>query len=176
MNGIENRIVNVVRDGQVELSDSISQFNSDIIFTTIHKIIAPQVLGLHGERMLNLHYSKLPRYSGVIGMQGVASAIRNQDKVIGVTTHRVTSKLDAGPITVQSYFENTNDFKSAVNASFRIGCLQIWESLRELEGDRECLTDKTENLIGNLTVHHSRPISTLPNLVNESFWLSLSDL
>ena len=175
-NGIEYRIVDVIENEQLELSDSISQLNPDVIFTTIHKIISPQVLNLHGEQMLNLHYSYLPNYAGIIGMKGVDIAIRNQDEVLGVTTHKVISELDAGPITIQSYFQNPKVYEIAVKASFRVGCLQIWESIQEHEENNFEFSDKTESLIENLVVHHSRPISNLPNFVNESFWLTLSNL
>jgi phosphoribosylglycinamide formyltransferase-1 len=175
-NHIEFRIVNVKGSQQQELSDSISEFNPALVFTTIHRVIAPQVLELHGKSMLNLHYSKLPLYAGVIGMQGVERAIRNQDPQLGVTTHELTSELDGGPITIQSYFDNPNNYSLASKTSFRIGCLHLWDSLQQLERNRSQLANRTEDLIQGITVHHSRPISNLPNFVDESFWLNLSTM
>jgi phosphoribosylglycinamide formyltransferase-1 len=175
-NGLRCKIIEVTRSNQLDLSLSITEFNPDLIFTTIHKIISPSVLDLFGERMMNLHYSLLPSYKGVIGMKGVQSAIANHDLFLGVTTHKVTAELDGGPILLQSSFHNPLDFELAAQASFRIGCLQIWSLLQgKMEGALP-LTDNNPDLIKGIDVIHSRAISPLPSVVDEAFWSQLSTL
>jgi phosphoribosylglycinamide formyltransferase 1 len=175
-NGIKFKIIDVRKDEQFELSNSLDEFNPEIIFTTIHKIISPAVLNRYGQKMVNLHYSLLPRYAGVIGMEGVESATANHDILLGVTSHKVTSELDAGPIIIQSHFQNPNNFNLAVKTSFRVGCLQVWSILADQSDIKVVLTDKHSDLVENIVIQHSRPVAQLSEFVNESFWSQLSNL
>jgi len=175
-NGIECKVIKVKNDDQTDLSSSIAEFKPDIIFTTIHKVIASSVLSLYGERMVNLHYSLLPFHAGVIGMKGVERAIANNDFLLGVSTHKVTSKLDAGPIIVQSHFPNPKDYELSVKASFRIGCLHLWSILEDQKEVDLIVTDKDTSLVESIVVRHSRPLSPLPKFVDEAFWSQLSIL
>jgi phosphoribosylglycinamide formyltransferase-1 len=174
--GIECIIVKVKQDEQIELIDAISCLNPQIIFTTIHRVISPNVLQIYGDRMMNLHYSLLPRYSGLIGMRSVEDAIKNRDTFLGVTIHKVTSSLDAGPTIVQSYFQNPNDYALAAKACFRLGCLQIWSTFQEIECSGKDFTNKTEELLENFVFYHSQFIPNFPSIVNESFWFRVSKL
>ncbi len=173
---LELHTIYVKRDEQTELSTSINNLKPNLIFTTIHKIISPQVLQNHGNRMINLHYYLLPHYSGTIGMNRVELATQNQDDFLGVTCHRVTPELDGGPILIQSKFRNPGNFETSTSASFRIGCLQIWSLLQEVERKQGDLTNSSTNIIGDLEVIHSIPISNLPSFVDESFWARLSNI
>jgi phosphoribosylglycinamide formyltransferase-1 len=126
--------------------------------------------------MINLHYSQLPLYSGVIGMRGVELATKNHDELLGVTTHRVTRELDAGPILIQSNFRNPNNLEISTHASFRIGCLQIWSILQEIRGVKIDQSARSTTLIKDVIVNHSHPISVFPDLVDEAFWKYVSKL
>ena len=174
--GIDCRVVSVDEGDQFYLSKAIAEVEPSLIFTTIHKVIAPEVLNLYSDLMINLHYSLLPKYSGVIGMKGVELAIKNNDDYLGVTTHRVTSDLDGGPIITQSYFQNPQDFFSASNVSFRIGCLQILACVQQREILDLSLSSISENIMENVSVHHSRKIPIFPSFVNSTFWSQLSTL
>ena len=173
---LELRTISVKRDEQTELSKSINDLKPNLIFTTIHKVISPEVLQDHGNKMINLHYSLLPLYSGTIGMKGVELATQNQDDFLGVTSHRVTPELDGGPILIQSKFRNPRNFETSTNASFRIGCLQIWSFLKEVGGKQDYLINSSTNIMEDLEVVHSSPISNLPSFVDEHFWVRLSQI
>jgi folate-dependent phosphoribosylglycinamide formyltransferase PurN len=175
-NGINYKIIEVTNNDQSELSHSLAEFKPEIIFTTIHKMISPAVLNIYGQKMVNLHYSLLPFHAGVIGMKGVESATFNHEVLLGVTTHKVTSELDAGPIVMQSYFSNPNNLDVAIKASFRIGCLQVWSILNDHIESDVVATNTNSNLVENIVVHHSRPVIALPVFVNEVFWSHLSTL
>jgi phosphoribosylglycinamide formyltransferase-1 len=175
-NGIKHKLIDVRNNEQSELFNSLAEFNSEIIFTTIHKIISSTILNTYGQQMVNLHYSLLPLHAGVIGMKGVEIATANHDVILGVTSHRVTSELDAGPIIIQSHFQNPNNLDLSVKASFRIGCLQIWSILEDQNESGGVVTDKSFDLVENVDVYHSRSITPLPEFVNEIFWSQLSTL
>jgi folate-dependent phosphoribosylglycinamide formyltransferase PurN len=175
-NGIKYKIIDVRNNDQFALSNSLAELQPEIIFTTIHKIISPAVLNTYGMQMVNLHYSLLPFHAGVIGMKGVESATANRDMLLGVTTHKVTSELDAGPIIMQSHFQNPNDLELSVKASFRIGCLQVWSILSDQNERNIDMKDKDSDLVENMVVHHSRAIPPLPEFVGDFFWSELSNL
>jgi methionyl-tRNA formyltransferase len=56
--------------------------------------------------ILNVHPGLLPRYPGPNPM---GWALRNGDREMGMTVHRMTSKIDAGPILAQGVIPVTDD-------------------------------------------------------------------
>lgn len=122
--------------------------------------------------MVKLHYSLLPLHAGVIGMRGVESATVNRDTLLGVTTHKLSSELDAGPIIIQSHFLNPNNLALSVKASFKIGYLQLWSILRDQSESGVVVNDRNSDIIENVVVRHSRAIPPLPEFVNDFFGLN----
>jgi phosphoribosylglycinamide formyltransferase-1 len=175
-NKINCRIINIAQNQQSELAGSIADLESELIFTTFHRIISTEVLKFYSNKMINLHYSLLPKYSGVIGMEGVRLGIRNRDPFLGVTTHRLTSVIDGGPVITQSFFQNPLEFDSAANISFRVGCLQIWASIQQLEEGNQKLSNISENIFEDILIHHSRQLPLLPKFVDTTFWDEIASL
>jgi len=60
--------------------------------------LPPGVLELPRFGVLNIHPSALPRYRGP---SPVLWAVRNGDPSIGITVHRMSGKIDAGPLLAQ---------------------------------------------------------------------------
>jgi methionyl-tRNA formyltransferase len=60
--------------------------------------LPPDVLAVPKLGALNVHPSALPRYRGP---SPVLWAIRNGDAHLGVTVHRMTERIDAGPVLAQ---------------------------------------------------------------------------
>lgn len=61
--------------------------------------LPPEVLGLPRLGAVNVHPSALPRYRGP---SPVLHAVRNGDPTIGVTVHRMSETIDAGPVLAQA--------------------------------------------------------------------------
>jgi methionyl-tRNA formyltransferase len=61
--------------------------------------LPPEVLGLPRFGVLNVHPSALPRYRGP---SPVLWAVRNGDPSIGITVHRMSETIDAGPVLAQA--------------------------------------------------------------------------
>lgn len=65
---------------------------------------------------LNVHYGALPAYAG---LSPYYWHLHNQEPEFGVTLHRITSKLDAGPIIEQTR-DVVGDTKSALGLALRM--------------------------------------------------------
>ena len=69
--------------------------------------------------IINLHPSLLPRYKG---LKSVKDAIKNKEKVIGVTSHFINEKIDDGKIIFQKkiYIDYKNNIDSIYKILFSI--------------------------------------------------------
>lgn len=66
------------------------------------RILPPEFLEAHHYGCINVHFSLLPKYRGAAPVNW---AIVNGEKETGVTTMRIVSELDAGPVLLQSSTE-----------------------------------------------------------------------
>jgi len=66
------------------------------------RILPPEFLDAHHYGCINVHFSLLPKYRGAAPVNW---AIVNGEKETGVTTMRIVSELDAGPVLLQSSTE-----------------------------------------------------------------------
>jgi len=68
----------------------------DVVVTTIHKIIDAETLRLFPDLFINLHYSLLPAFKGVIGMRTIEQARISNTTIIGATCHEIDEQVDNG--------------------------------------------------------------------------------
>jgi phosphoribosylglycinamide formyltransferase-1 len=64
------------------------------------RVLSPAFVASFPGRMLNVHPSLLPAFSG--GMDAVEQALAHGVKITGCTVHVVTDDVDAGPILLQA--------------------------------------------------------------------------
>jgi phosphoribosylglycinamide formyltransferase 1 len=114
---IPSHIVNYNREDVNDLRTTLKNYDPDIIVTNIHKIIDGQTLSLFQNKFINLHYSLLPAFGGLIGMKTVVKAKKLNVQFIGTSCHRVVEAVDAGEIISQSVF----------NADWNISLEEIYE-------------------------------------------------
>ena len=86
------------------LNKILAETDTDYIVTNIHKILDSSTLRSSGAAFVNLHYSLLPAYAGLIGMKTVDAAKADNAEKIGSTCHGVIDAVDAGPIILQAGF------------------------------------------------------------------------
>jgi methionyl-tRNA formyltransferase len=87
------------------------------ILLNIHSLIVLPARVLEAPRFgcFNLHHAPLPRYAG---LNSVSWAIYRGELRHGVTLHRMTPEIDAGPIVYQALFEIAED-ASAISVFVR---------------------------------------------------------
>ena len=96
----------------VQQPDRLSEFPGDarIVIVADYGVLIPEKL-LADRLWLNVHPSLLPRWRGAAPVE---RAIMEGDRETGVTIHRTTADLDAGPIAAQRRFPIGPDDDAAV--------------------------------------------------------------
>jgi len=88
------------REQQLAMVDCLEQQGAElVVLAGFDQILAPEFVARFPGRMINLHPSLLPAFSG--GMHAVRDALEAGVKVTGCTVHLVTDDLDGGPIILQ---------------------------------------------------------------------------
>lgn len=86
-------------------------------------IIPESIINFFGGRLINIHFSLLPKYRGASPVQ---FAILNGDETTGITFQLVSKRLDAGDILSQTGYK--------MNGSETAG--ELYETLFEVAADR----------------------------------------
>ena len=104
-NNITAHRVKYDKTNRQDLSNMLSQYeDTNLVITNIHKVLDNTILEQFNGRLINLHYSLLPAYGGLIGMKTVDEARTDNAMFIGATCHEVSEVLDGGKIICQSCF------------------------------------------------------------------------
>ena len=83
------------------LADLVSGYTPDlVILAGFMRILTGEFVGRFAGRLLNIHPSLLPKYTGLHTHQRALDA---GDKEHGATVHFVTEELDGGPAIIQSH-------------------------------------------------------------------------
>lgn len=125
--------IEYTKNNDDELCNLLNDFNPDIVITNIHKILTSKVLNRVNADFINLHYSLLPAFSGLIGMKTVEEAKKQNCKFIGATCHMVTEELDGGKIISQGLFsvDWNNDISDINDRVFKIACITFLNGILE---------------------------------------------
>ena len=133
LKSIPNFIIDYDESPDVEndIKKILNEMKPDVIVTTIHKILGKRLLDSFGNIFINLHYSYLPAYKGLIGMRPVDLAVKLKAAFIGTTCHFVDEDVDSGEIITQgiiclnttekedfSYFPAQDTWQLSNNASY----------------------------------------------------------
>ena len=163
---IYSKKIKYTKDNVEELREQLFFLNPDIIVTNIHKIIDEETLSYWENKFLNVHYSLLPSFGGLIGMETVEKAKEQNVKFIGGTCHKVNKNVDSGKILQQGCFSvDWNDEKLVVDSVFKTTCFCLLGSIYQ-SGKKS-----TEAiLINNYKVQFSPPISFETGSFNDLFW------
>jgi len=85
-----------------ELTSTLEKYNVEyILLIGFMRILSSTFCKRWRHKIINVHPSLLPKYSGGMDMNIHEQVIKNKDKESGCTIHFVTEKLDRGPILIQ---------------------------------------------------------------------------
>ena len=155
-----------------EIISDIIEINPDIVITNIYKILPPEIFNCCKAKFINLHYSLLPAFSGVIGFKTLEMAKAANTQIIGTTCHFVTEEVDAGKVIAQAAIPVNwdEDFNVIGNKIFRSACEVI------LNGLLIITNKKIENCKKQVDIIYS-PILRYDNGVfDEEFWRIIKEL
>ena len=107
---VESQQLALLREHEIDL----------IVLARYMQILSPEFVTAYPERIINVHHSFLPAFSGA---RPYHRAFERGVKLIGATSHYVTDELDEGPIIEQD----------VVRISHRDGLEDLLEKGRDLE-------------------------------------------
>lgn len=76
-----------------------------IVLARYMQVISEKMMGAYPNRIINIHHSFLPAF---VGTKPYHAAFERGVKIIGATSHYVTTELDAGPIIEQDVVRITH--------------------------------------------------------------------
>ena len=76
-----------------------------IVLARYMQVISEQMINAYPNRIINIHHSFLPAF---VGAKPYHAAVERGVKIIGATSHYVTTELDAGPIIEQDVVRITH--------------------------------------------------------------------
>ena len=77
-----------------------------IVLARYMQVISEQMINAYPNRIINIHHSFLPAF---VGAKPYHAAFERGVKIIGATSHYVTTELDAGPIIEQDVVRITHE-------------------------------------------------------------------
>ena len=176
-NNIDNRCIDFSQVGQTELIDSLYFYQPDVIVTTVHRILCQDVVKEFGTKLINLHYSLLPAFAGLIGTKPVKEAIAYGSQFTGVTVHCVDKNLDTGRplLQVAIPLRSSDSINSLMDLVFRCGCISLGSAINySLSNDKDdnYLVEDIIKIKDRFCVF-SKKINLVPDILDEKFWENL---
>lgn len=87
--------------------DLLAKYNiTFIVLARYMQVISEQMINAYPNRIINIHHSFLPAF---VGAKPYHAAFERGVKIIGATSHYVTTELDAGPIIEQDIVRTVQD-------------------------------------------------------------------
>ena len=127
--------------------DHLKELKPDIVIVVAYGQILPaNFLNLDDILFINVHASLLPRWRGAAPIQ---RAIMNMDQETGVSIMKMVSKLDAGPVLIQSKIKiskDTNYEELSIKMS-KVGSALILDALKLIEGKKGDFIKQNESEI-----------------------------
>ena len=121
MYGIDFRLIEITKENKAEQEqrtlELMREYNIDLIVLARYmQILSDDFCSNFPNRIINIHHSFLPAF---VGAKPYHSAHQRGVKIVGATSHYVTSDLDEGPIIEQEVMRVTH--KDSVETLIRKG-------------------------------------------------------
>lgn len=122
--GIDHYLIEYSKSNNIDLLTLLKKEEADIIITNIHKVLDKEIVENFKGKLINLHYSLLPAYGGLIGETPVEAAMK-YSKFVGITLHYVDEVVDSGEVIMQAVVRNEGNKHEILNKIFRMGCFSL---------------------------------------------------
>jgi len=121
MYGIDFQLIEITKENKAEQEkrtlELMREYNIDLIVLARYmQILSDDFCSNFPNRIINIHHSFLPAF---VGAKPYHSAHQRGVKIVGATSHYVTSDLDEGPIIEQEVMRVTH--KDSVETLIRKG-------------------------------------------------------
>lgn len=168
--GIYSKKINYTRNNNIELVEKLEKINPDIIVTNWYKIIDTEIVQKYNGKLINLHYSLLPSFDGLIGIEPIKQAYEKNCQYVGATCHFVDEGVDSGKIISQALLRTNICIDDAVQQVFEKGCLILLNSIIHLS--HKNIMKKSENN----KFEYSPYLLFDDSIFDNKFWERLSNL
>jgi phosphoribosylglycinamide formyltransferase 1 len=159
---------------QLGFMSTLIALDPGIIVTNVHKILSPAVVERFRGKLLNLHYSLLPAFGGVIGAKPISLALQYGVQLVGASAHLVDESVDGGTPVVQGAIPvvRGDDVPVLMDVVFRVGCICLWRGIQLIRQDRQITFEKVLSVIevSGRSVLINPPVASIPEFLDESFW------
>ena len=121
-----------------ELTSTFEKYNVEyILLIGFMRILSSTFCKRWRYKIINVHPSLLPKYSGGMDMNIHEQVIKNGDKESGCTIHFVTEELDRGPILIQKKCKvNTNETPETLKVKVQeLEGIAFIEAINQIEKD-----------------------------------------
>ncbi|MCK5535357.1 MAG: hypothetical protein KAI79_00945 [Bacteroidales bacterium] len=164
------KVIHYTRDENKNLLTELDYINPNIIVTNWYKIIDTQVVSKYRGKLINLHYSLLPAFVGLIGIEPIKAAYKQNCQFTGTTCHYVDEGVDTGNIISQAIVKTNIPIEDAIGEIFQKGCLILLSSLLIVSDESIIPVSK------NIKYNFSPSLQFNDELFNSQFWEKLSKL
>lgn len=115
------------KESDEKIVQILLRHKTELVITTINRIISHRLISYNHIKFINLHYSILPAYKGLIGLSPLYKAQERSNTFSGATCHYVTEEVDDGHTISQGIFTiNEPDTSSEiVLTNFQCGFLTL---------------------------------------------------
>lgn len=166
-NDIPHKIIAYKRSDKLELQKALQETAPDLIVTNWHKIIDEDTVNQYAGKLVNLHYSLLPAFGGLIGTEPISQAYAQGCKFIGPTCHWVDVGVDTGAILAQAVFTTDRSMDESIQLMFQKGCLILFNTaMRLLHQDADRAPDLSDEF--------HPPLIYGEDLFDEEFWMRVA--
>lgn len=127
----------------------------DVVVSVLYNRIIGRSLIEGCGRIVNFHPGRLPQYRGV---RPVNWALRNGDRVHGVTIHEIEEGIDSGPIVAQALFSiwpETDEVRDVWARSMAFGRVLMAETLPRLGHVKAVPQDESHAAVYRSSQNHA---------------------
>lgn len=164
--GLISKVFKPWRELTTEVVNCIRDINPDIVVTNISKILPSEIFKCCDAQFINLHWSLLPAFGGVIGFKTLELAKQKNSQIIGATCHYVTEELDGGTIIAQGALPVNwgHSFDDISRSVFRTACKVLLNAMYVILGYSEKQFRSSDGYM------YSPSLSFDDSFINDDFW------